>query len=570
MVYLVVNNLTFQCLSHKAEFKGQKAMIMESLSSFYRVRFEGWGALPYLIPKADFDKSTKKIDSPPFEIHGKNKMLAEGIAVPDIKNKVCADISLNGEFATRHWFEEEPTLTQVKKGLKDQDVRFDDTDVIEFIILKNKNEMARPKKVQVEEATTSTALVKTELNPDALVFAETMENHTLPAIPDVLVIGGLEFSEELVKAEVAEIDLMVIENNNDKIGYEKLLEKKKQLIKTRTLPEKFRKDLVKPLADFQTNLKKKTDAIGAIAKAAEDRAAAKLKVYEDYQAELEEAEAKRIKALVEERQALLLGMGGVMNPASLHWTFPFDAKILLENSYLEDATPEEFEVEKGKIIASKENHEKELKEKEEQALALQKEKDAKLSAITKKLVKYRERDLQDAGYNEQNGNWFKNGFQISASKLSDAEIEDEEWEALIESAPDAEPIQQTQTFTAPVTNSFGFKLPTPEPVNTGPELPVFAPPAFQPFVVDSPQAVEVEPVQQFSAPVQQIQQLDILSVLGLLEEAPYVDAPLNKTVLRVYVTELSNIALEISDIENRSQMTGQLGDTGLSFIIYTK
>lgn len=213
-------------------------------------------------------------------------------------------------------------------------LHYDHVKIINQQIVKSNN---TDKKMAKKAETKAVAVVAEEVVQKGIV---------LPEIPENLSIGGIEFSKETIQKEVDEAKKLVIGKitkddtveslQEKKKIYEELKDKKNRFVKTRTAPENFRKEVVKPINEFAKKLKSVTDGYGEVAKAGEEHCLAQMKVYEDWEAEQQRLEQEAIDKRVKERSQQLTDIKGQINFESGHWTFPYASHIIIEKDQLEN------------------------------------------------------------------------------------------------------------------------------------------------------------------------------------------------------------------------------------------
>lgn len=216
-----------------------------------------------------------------------------------------------------------------EQGLHYEEIKFEIKEII-----KNNNMAKTVKATEVKEETTA-----------VVVFEKQAESISLPEIPKVMTIGGIEFSEELIKKEVDAVKKIVITEPKDtdtapiiaerKKVYEELKEKKNKFVKTRTAPEKFRADIVKPINNWSKSLKAQTDAFGSLAKEGEEHCLAQMAVLENWEAEQERLEREATEIRVKERSQQLSDLGATKNFDSGHWVLPYALHVTIEPEKLE-------------------------------------------------------------------------------------------------------------------------------------------------------------------------------------------------------------------------------------------
>src|SRR5690606_2402559 len=143
---------------------------------------------------------------------------------------------------------------------------------------------------------------------------------TLPSVPDVFYIEEKEYSLAVVSELDKEADKLLKKatpaSYEDKKAWDAIFDKKQEAVKVRTTLEKKRKDVVKPITDFTSTLKSKTDTIGNAAKAVQDKLDAALTLKENWEAEQARIEAERIAKRTEQRKEELRALGGLYDVES--------------------------------------------------------------------------------------------------------------------------------------------------------------------------------------------------------------------------------------------------------------
>ncbi len=394
------------------------------------------------------------------------------------------------------------------------------------------------------------------------LFEEQAKKLTLPAIPKVMTIGGIKFSEEEIKKEVEEVKKIKVQvplptdtqaevDKKVKV-YKDLKDKRNKFVKTRTAPDNFRKELTKPIADWQKNLKAQTDSYGAIAKEGEEYCDSQIAIYENYLEEQERLQREAIELRVKERSQQLSEYQAVKNFDSGHWTLPYAPHILIESDSLEQ--------EEGwnEIIAELEVEYATFKQKQE-------EDKRKLDESAKALVGARTMLLDMMGYKSFGDSFVKNGFVIKTADIST--YSDEDWKNLLSShnapapestAPETEqqPAVASNPFAAtPVTNSnpFAQAQPVQQSVN--------------PFAVNQPEVHE--PVFEGQNVASEMIQQTAYHVANFSEENPFYEANLKVSTLRVYHKAYTERSINIPNRDERITFSGDLS-SDLGFIIYKK
>lgn len=402
-------------------------------------------------------------------------------------------------------------------------------------------------KTKTTEMTKKTTPIKDVQRTEELsVFADRAKSINLPAIPDVMLIGGLEYSEKLLRTEVSEVKKITLKNNEDKETYNVLLEKRKQLVKTRTAAEAFRKDVVKPLADWQKDLKAKTDLFGSIAIEGQDHCDAQIKIYEDWEAEQERLKQEALDKIINARIADLQSVQGILNPASGHWTFIHMPSKLVEHSFISTADDSEWNgLMKDLELSMQAEQDRITAEKAES------EKNKNLVYTTRVQM------LQLLGYDQNGDNFYKNGHSVTPEIIRDTA--DVDWPLLINSHNTAK--QNTNPFDTSVTKttadvqnteSFVKEEPTEQQSNT----------PFNPFAAFiSPQTGQTNTVAVETEKTQSEEKS--ATTLWL---APFVERVLNKTTLRIFPDEGLTEATE--GITNESVTYSGRWENGINFILF--
>lgn len=395
---------------------------------------------------------------------------------------------------------------------------------------------------------------KTEQSTELAVFEKEAKGINLPDVPKVMNIGGVEFSEEEIQKAVDEIKKITVEvpSDNDTVKvaeekkkvYDQLLEKKNQFVKTRTQPDKFRQEITKPINAWAKSLKAQTDNYGNIAKEGQDHCEAQIFVWENWMEEQERIKQEATQKLVNTRTVDLQGVGGLLNPESLHWTFEHFPSKLVENLFLENADDSEW----NGLMGDLEESFKAEKEKKE---AERKEFEASKNAVYNARIQM----LQlVGGYDHKNGVYSKNGHSLTEDQIKSTSEAD--WLPLVMShnTAAANPFATTETSDVssslpqtpaeePSTKSSNPFAQFSQPVDTA--APVGDNPEFNPGTIDS---------------------LDVKETPTTLWPTPFVDKELGNTILRVFPVENQGVAMEgVHDVKFDGSF-----ENGLMFIIYKK
>lgn len=408
-------------------------------------------------------------------------------------------------------------------------------------IVNNKQNIEMAKKTIATEATNETGVV---------LFEQQAGNINLPAIPKVITIGGLEFSEELIKKEVDEIKKLVMTEPKDtdtapiiaerKKLYDFLKDSKNKFVKTRTAPENFRKEAVKPLNEWSKNLKAQTDAFGVLAKEGEEHCLTQMAILENWEAEQERLEREREEILIKERSQQLTDLGGVKNFESEHWTFPYALHIVVEKEQL--ASEFGWEETLKEITEYFDQHNK-AKEAEE----------AKNKQIVESLFNARVMVLDMMQYQRSGDTFSKNGYTLSKEdilSLTDAGFQSKIQQHNI--------TQDTQQQTGGFGGGFGGSFSNQKTETSSEPAPTnaFAQFAQTPTVSPSEPIKEEDTYEYYLATTQWT--------------TPYVEKEMQATTIRVAPIEnRESILAELSGFGKQIVYNEELG-LGLFYVIFKK
>lgn len=391
----------------------------------------------------------------------------------------------------------------------------------------------------------------------------------LPTIPSTMVIGGVTFSEELIKKELDEVKKIKVEAplptdtremiEEKKKVYDLIVKKKGEFVKTRTQPEKFRTEISKPLNAWIKELKSRTDSFGALAKEGEQYCLDQAKIYEDWEAEQERIKADAEAELVKRRTLDLQSVLGIVNPQSLHWTFKHNP-MLVEHSEIVSMDDSEWN---GVM--------KELEDSYKAAEAQAEADRQALIAAQNGVITARTQMLQLMQYAfDGSALYSKNGHTVNAADIS--KYSDADWMGLLTS-------HNTPKEAAP--NPFGTGQTSnvaPNPFNTPAQAqPVQEQPAQPAF--NNPFA---QGAQLFGAPIDQpvVEQQEQPAVqeeghsvafgvfVTFTEEKPFSEFVLNKSTIRIYPIDNEAHALDIPNRDARHMYSGRDEQNGLCYIMF--
>lgn len=409
-----------------------------------------------------------------------------------------------------------------------------------YLRKKHQEEMA--KKQETAEQTEQTGVV---------VFEETAAKINLPDIPKVMTIGGVEFSEEAIKKEVAEAKKITVEIPLDtdtvevakakKANYETMVKKKNQFVKTRTAPDKFRQSVMKPINDWSKKLKAQTDAYGTLAKEGEEHCIKQIEVFDNWEAEQERLRLEAEQILIDKRTVDLQSVQGLINRESLHWTFEHMPSKIVENKDILAMDDSEWN---GLM--------KELEDSVDAAAKKKAQQEAEFEASKNAVFNARVQMLQLMQYQPEGENFTKNGHMVTPDIIRATAEAD--WFALIQShnEPKAAP---SNPFAAPPAQAQQQPA-TPSPSTNNP-FATFAAAFATPQTTESLKEVPVD----ISA---ENTQSTVIALPTVTWDVPFVEKTLGNTTLRIFHRDTQEQAIQnIGEIKFDGAF-----ENGLMFIIH--
>lgn len=202
-------------------------------------------------------------------------------------------------------------------------------------------------------------------------------NNTTPAIidstslvvPEKFNIENQEVNKELLRARIAEDTFKPLCTDiNDTKGYKLLIAKRAEYRTLRTSLEKHRKDIVKPLQTYMTDLKESTDELGNIAYEGEQFFDDAIKSIDAEKARLKREEEERKAQALQARIADINALGAIYHDGT--YTLPYDESKSVTATQIATLSDEGFEAlldEMKEAFAENETklHEERLKEEAE-------------------------------------------------------------------------------------------------------------------------------------------------------------------------------------------------------------
>lgn len=253
---------------------------------------------------------------------------------------------------------------------------------------------------------------------------------TLPAIPEVLNINGVEVSEKLVQKEVDALKKLSIKDVNDRKTYDLITEKKKQIAKLRTQSATWREKTINPvILKFQKDLKAKIDGIGSICSEGEQYADSQLYIIDEWEREQARLAEEKKKAEAQQRQKTLLSMEAVYDPTTTLFTFPYDEGLSFNAEQLLEMEKEEWEDEVVQVVKSFNAYRDRKKAEEEKKKAEEAATKEMADKLMEKQLKLRRKEIDLLGAVYEEPYFVVNGHYVDPTELRD--LDDEEWEALV-------------------------------------------------------------------------------------------------------------------------------------------
>lgn len=531
MMYKVIKSLIFEAQPCSYNFIGCTAEIFHELPSKVAVKF--YGGSPVMLDKEYFFASVEESTEKEMQYHDildvtifQRKPNTEDEIYP---TQVVRIIALEGE---DHQQKAEQRLKELFNYTKGLNYHSFEIKVVESIGNKlNNKKMA--KKTEVTETSVS-------------VFEQAAEKINLPAIPKVMNIGGLEFSEEAIKKEVDAVKKILIKDpslpESQKV-YQELVKKKNEFVKTRTAPEKFRKDISAPINSWVKELKAQTDAYGALAQEGQAHCEEQIAIFENWEAEQKRLEQEAQEKMLHERREQLQLAGGQMNVSSLSWTFEHSPEKLIENHDLVDMDESDF----NKLLSDLEtaHAEHDLKEQAKRQA---------LQAASQALVSARKQILQLMQYAETDKGFEKNGHVVTDDDIIN--LSDVDWMAFL----------QSHNTPKESVNPFQTTAPVESPGVATHVNPFFTTETHQPEANPFQQPVKSESVNPFASVPEEAPAAAPVSLDSLFEGQSMIDVDISeKSRIRLFQTKdlvQAHKGVTVS-------FTADFGN-GLSIVIYKK
>jgi hypothetical protein len=261
-------------------------------------------------------------------------------------------------------------------------------------------------------------------------------------VPEKFNIENQEVNKELLRARIAEDTFKPLCTDiNDTKGYKALVAKRAEYRTLRTSLEKHRKDAVKPLQTYISQLKDATDELGSIAFEGEQFFDDAIKSIDAEKARIKREEEERKAQALQARIADINALGAIYHDGT--YTLPYDESksvTATQIATLSDTGFEELLDEMKEAFADNETklHEERLKEEAEAERRIQivRDNEALANSLLEQRSKLRIKELLMMG-GQDNGN----EITFTNSTPNDSELvvnisritkhEDDQWEQLV-------------------------------------------------------------------------------------------------------------------------------------------
>ena len=305
-------------------------------------------------------------------------------------------------------------------------------------------------------------------------------SNSLLVVPEAFLIGEQQINKEILLASKEADTKLVINGIGDKENYDKAVKLKASYRTTRTTLEKVRKEISKPYQDFVSDLKKKTDALGAICEEAEDYFAGIIAPIDAEKERIKEEKALAAQRALQARINELFVLGAKVSGD--RYFFDYDSSLIINSLQLKEFNDEEFgdfledvktafaenehrKAEEARLAEEAERlriEEQERLKAEQQAEARRLQEDreiqlAKEEELLKKRYALRVKELKMLGYILQpNGiDFIKEGIkQHIPTTIWVENLSEEQWEAeikFLESYTEPDPEDELPVFQNPMT-----------------------------------------------------------------------------------------------------------------------
>jgi hypothetical protein len=267
----------------------------------------------------------------------------------------------------------------------------------------------------------------------------TIIDSTSLVVPEKFNIENQEVNKELLRARIAEDTFKPLCTDiNDTKGYKALVAKRAEYRTLRTSLEKHRKDIVKPLQTYMTDLKDATDELGEIAYEGEQFFDDAIKNIDAEKLRLKREEEERKAQALQARIADINALGAIYHNGT--YTLPYDESksvTATQIATLSDTGFEELLDEMKEAFANEQTrlHEERLKEEAERKrqAKIANENQRREAELKEIVAKLRIKQLQILGGKDSGDEYiFTNGIQQHNVNIADVlQMESEDWDALI-------------------------------------------------------------------------------------------------------------------------------------------
>ena len=384
-------------------------------------------------------------------------------------------------------------------------------------------------------------------------------SNSLLVVPEAFLIGEQQINKEILLASKEADTKLVIHGIGDKENYDKAVKLKASYRTTRTTLEKVRKEISKPYQDFVSDLKKKTDALGAICEEAEDYFAGIIAPIDAEKERIKEEKALAAQRALQARINELFVLGAKVSGD--RYFFDYDSSLIINSLQLKEFNDEEFGdfLEDVKTAFAENEHRKAeearlAEEAERLRIEEQERLKAEQQAEARRLQK--ERELQNAQEKELKLKQYK--LRVKELNMAGFAWDADKARYLSKEKPHSIEVAAIEEMPDTAWESLLFEIeswvaPQPDPED---ELPVFQNPMTMEDVITDIEFEEPEDERVF------------IRELRFDMDNSHIELPVSaKHVVRIFPMELRNNAITYQKIINEGVV---LQNHGLFWAVLTK
>lgn len=424
----------------------------------------------------------------------------------------------------------------------------------------------------VEEAEIIQDLITIEPSDDTLVFVKRIGDVLPVKFPEKFITPDYgEHSKADADEKKKKLDLAIkaIKGHDDVAGYEKVKELANVFQKGATRLDAATKEYVKPFDNVTKSFKQTSKTVQEYYREYEQIAREKYKEYTDWEEEQARKKEEERQARATARRKSLFDIGGVTDPTTGNWTFPYSGETVPDIAIL-DFDDIDWQAKYDRIQAEYQDHLVREEEKRKAEEAAQSAKDAELEAAKTIIVKMRSKELKFEGWEFDEGlqSYTKNGHAIHVLGVRD--YSDEQWDEAIEAANQPQEEKAVEAEIKPVeTPKAQAPVWDEEETEEAPVEAVSVDPVAAALNIDSVKEVVSIIGETINIPSAEIRTAEdagvVIKALRFTKEEPYIDILLNKTFLRIYPVELDEEAnADIS--KDRIKSVKEHGDLRLAIV----